>query len=133
MNLQLEYMKKALAAVQGVSTSSAPIRKTYGALCHQIPILVLTNGLGLTAAFVEAKAASEEPYRLIKEHLAGVLGAGPNVNLSTHIKGRTSEEYMLDTFTILDAWVYYKRFAVSLLGVEAGTVDTVREDQTEGE
>jgi CRISPR-associated protein Cmr5 len=34
-------------------------------------------------------------------------------------------EYMRHTRTILDAWVYYRRFAESVLDVKAGTSDQV--------
>lgn len=135
MNLQLAYMKRALADVQSVFDTYPDIktRKAYGGLCHKIPVLVLTNGLGLTAALVQANATSELPYRLIKEHMARVLGPNQNPNLATRIGQRSSEGYMLDTFTILDAWVYYKRFAVSILGVEHEDSDAAPDPQAGGQ
>jgi CRISPR-associated protein Cmr5 len=131
MSLQLDYMKQALADVQDVrGNHDEKIWKPYGALCHQIPIFVLTNGLALTAAFVDAKAGASQPFTLVRGHMIHALGGGANT--LTGVLDRTNradDQYMLDTFTILDAWVYYKRFAVSILDVEPGTVDDALESQ----
>ncbi len=125
MSLQFDYMKQALADVQNVKTHSDPaVQKSYGALCHQTPVFVLTHGLAITAAFVDAKAAGESgagPYNLVQRHMIGILGGNANDPTITAVLARqpSNGEYMLNTLTILDAWIYYKRFAVSVLDVTA--------------
>lgn len=123
MSRQQEYMGKALARVRDIQANPAvsdKARKDFGALCHQIPALVLANGLGLTVAFLQAKSSgATDGFGLARGAIAELIA--PNANdLNDHLVNRSGQGYMLDTFTVLDAWVFYKRFAVSLLGVEAG-------------
>lgn len=124
MSRQLVYMKQAHVDVQRVkeTISDEKVWKAYGALCHQVPMLVLTNGLALTAAFIESKAKPGGPHELVRNHLANVLGLPPGTNLRTYLTNLklTPEQYMLDTFTVLDAWIFYKRFAESILDVRLG-------------
>lgn len=136
MSLQLDHMKRALADVRDVRDNhDEKLWKPYGALCHQIPVFVLTNGLALTAAFVDAKAGGGSPqakaFKLMQGHLIRALGGGDTTTLSGALNAPkpADEQYMLDTFTILDAWVYYKRFAVSVLEVEPGTAGDALEPQ----
>lgn len=126
MSRQQDYMRQALARVRDIQKNpevSDKARKDFGALCHKVPALVLNNGLGLTVAYLEAKSSNaNDGFDLAHGAIAGLLGRDP-ANLNDHLVGRPNQSYMLDTFTVLDAWVFYKRFAVSLLGVEAGTDD----------
>jgi CRISPR-associated protein Cmr5 len=130
MSLQLDYMKRALADVQHVRAhSDETVQKAYGGLCHQVPVFVLTHGLCITATFVDAKAAAESgagPYTLMQRHLIGILGGNKDDRDIASVLARRpgNEAYMLDTFTILDAWIYYKRFAVSILDVTAADAAT---------
>lgn len=126
MNLQQRYMQQALEHVLPLAGEDDALKTAYGALCHQLPILVLTHGLPLTAAFVDAKAIGTAPraeaFARIRTHLIATLDEQSEAtSLSSLLAGRNSAAMqMLDTTTILDAWVFYKRFAVSLLGVQAG-------------
>ena len=58
----------------------------------------------------------------ILDDLLTTLGAPATATMmSDFIAGRSDPAlHMLDTMTLIDAWAYYKRFAVSILGVEAG-------------
>jgi CRISPR-associated protein Cmr5 len=133
MNIQQQYMKQALDHVTPLVNADDELKTAYGALCHQIPILVLTNGLSLTASFIDAKAgetsARARAFKLAQEHLIATLDhAGATPDLAALLAQRQGAGlHMLDTMTIIDAWAYYKRFAVSLLGVQAG------EDESESE
>ena len=133
-SLQQEYLNRALTDVQAVKDGqhSTNVQKAYGSLCHQVPVWVLTNGLALTAAFVDSKAtgASEQAraFKLMRTHLIGALGGGSNdANLSALVNRRAAS-YQLDTLAVLDAWAFYKRFAVSLLDVKAGSRDAIDDD-----
>ena len=131
-------MRQALAHVTAVQAydqqrgADKQLARAYGGWCHRIPILVLTNGLCQTVAFLEDKASGQESpggyqkeaCRLVRAHLAQVLGIDHADRLAQKVSEAPLPAYMHQTRLILNAWVYYKRFAVSLLGVEVGDVDT---------
>lgn len=151
MTRQQRYLENALLQVHEVAVKApegSKRRKAYGGLCHEFPVLVLTNGLCQTMAFIEAKArgagedqpgaAGAQPeddeerasralklaYSDLRDNIISVLDTGPDP--LDQIRRAPLQEYMRQTRTILEAWVYYKRFAVSVLGIQPG-------DETEGE
>lgn len=108
------------------------VRDLYGSLCHGFPILVRTNGLCQTLAFFDDKrrAGKEQrqadadnhrriAYNAIWAHIADVLGVKDEAKLLDHVRKAPVAEYLRDTHRIMEAWVYYKRFAASILGVTA--------------
>jgi CRISPR-associated protein Cmr5 len=123
MNLQQQFMHQALERVQTIAGERPERRKAFGGICHAVPGWILANGLAETVAFIEAKGAgggtSGWAYGQVSQSIAGVLGV-PRANLTARIAGPTMQQYMIDTLTLLDAWVFYKRFAVSMLGVQPG-------------
>lgn len=120
MTRRQQLMAQALGHVQGIGPDEK-IRQAYGGLCHKLPVLIQKNGLCQTVAFLDSKAVDESPlgraHALVRDHLAKTLdqtGSG----LATYVARVPIEEYMRATRTALVAWTFYKRFAVSLLGVE---------------
>jgi len=98
-------------------------RKIYGGLCHSFPVLVRTCGLCQALAFSEAKKASGTngralAHRLLLEHVGKVLGITSGDILS-EVRKADASKYMFYTRRVLDAWIYFKRFAVSILKVES--------------
>ena len=121
------YFTTALAHVTTVAAETAPgdpRRTTYGSLCHAFPIMVRKNGLCLAIAFVDAKGqgdgdgARKRAHRDLIDHVAAQLEL-PSGDLSGRVANAPVAEYLRLTRTILAAWVYYKRFAVSILKIEA--------------
>ena len=96
----------------------------YGGLCHKLPILILTNGLCQTLAFVESKAngdsARARAYRTLRSHIAATLSK-PEVGLLPYVQRATVGEYIRATRNLIAAWAYYKRFAESILNVDPTT------------
>jgi CRISPR-associated protein Cmr5 len=124
-------MQQALDLVREVKGKSGQVPTIYGNLCHEFPVLVRTCGLCQAIAFCADKAQSDEKaraeaYRLLLKHIGKVLGVetdgngGANNRLLEKILGADTTEYMLYTRRVLQAWVYFKRFAVSVLGVKTG-------------
>jgi CRISPR-associated protein Cmr5 len=129
--LSQEMMQQALDLVREVKGKSGQVPTIYGNLCHEFPVLVRTCGLCQAIAFCADKAQSDEKaraeaYRLLLKHIGKVLGVetdgngGANNRLLEKILGADTTEYMLYTRRVLQAWVYFKRFAVSVLGVKTG-------------
>lgn len=139
------YLNTALDHVEAVRNATEPEaaeaesskrdkaarRRIYGGLCHAFPVLVRTNGLCQALAFVAAKATGDTPraqaYRDVRDHVADILQitdqqGKPGDPLDV-VRHAALTEYLRSTRTILDAWVYYRRFADSVLEVEAGSLD----------
>lgn len=120
MTRHQQLMTQAISHMQSIGPD-AGTRQAYGGLCHRLPALILKNGLCQTVAFLDAQAAGggvqAQAHALVREHLAKTLGRTAN-GLVAYVAGAPIEEYMRSTRTVLVAWTFYKRFAVSLLGVE---------------
>ncbi len=121
---QQRYLTTALDHVTAVKTKDEKVRKIYGGLCHSFPVLVRACGLCQALAFVEAKATGKDSdarvqaYRLLREHVAALLGRTPETLLQA-VRKDGMLDYMRHTRAVLAAWIYYKRFAVSILKVES--------------
>ena len=100
-------------------------RKIYGGLCHSFPIMVLTCGLCQAVAFADDKSTSKdteraEAHKLLLAHVGRVL------EVSDPVKALREDDalaYIQHTRRLLDSWIYFKRFAVSILRVEEGNKD----------
>ncbi len=118
------YFGHALDDMQAVLGEKNKTAATiYGGLCHTFPILVRTCGLCQALAYVEAKASKDDnrgkAYQWLRSNVKARLGITTE-DLLTEVRGADLRSYMRYTLIILEAWVFYKRFAVSLLKVEAG-------------
>lgn len=124
MTRQQRYMTQALEHVTAVKAQqSESVRTIYGGLCHQIPVLVRACGLCQTLAFVAEKAQAAEgqtdrarAYQLWLRHIADALKT-PEDSLLDLVRAAPMLDYMRHTRTVLDAAIYYKRFAGSILKV----------------
>ena len=87
----------------------------YGSMAHKLPILIRTAGLAQALEFVHSRGSDEQSKLL--DHIAAVVNE-PDLLA----RSRTAElaDYMHLTRKVLSALVWYKRFAQSVLGVEAG-------------
>jgi CRISPR-associated protein Cmr5 len=99
----------------------------YGRYAHKLPILIRTAGLAQAIAFTEAKDRGGALKLL--DHLAeqaqacGLLEGGKTVNrtvLGAASRSADLAAYRMLTHEIQACLVWYKRFAVSVLDVEAG-------------
>lgn len=91
--------------------------KQYGGMAHKLPILVRTAGLAEALAFVESRG--KEPHKALLEDLAQVvLGQGRNAFVE---ESRTADiqNYVYLTRRSMLALKWFKRFAQSVLGVDA--------------
>lgn len=143
--LALDHVEAVRAATSGEDRENKERRRIYGGLCHAFPVMVRTNGLCQALAFVAAKAgnpAADPPtgpparalaYRDLRNHVAAVLD--PRDPLAAGLerpdplklaRDAALTEYLRQTTTILDAWVYYRRFAVSVLEIPAAAAEAVQ-------
>ncbi len=113
-------MELAESLVREVSKHSKEALQIYGGLCHSFPVMVRTCGLCQAVAFSVAKAGEgktdrEKAHTLLLEHVGRVLNV--QGNLLKAVRDASAGQYMLYTRRILTAWVYFKRFAESILNV----------------
>jgi len=114
-----KYATRAFEQVSDVFQNMSEVnRKKYGAMAHKLPVLIHTAGLAQALTFVESR--SEEPYKRLLEHLAEAVGAGTKADLLDHSRTAPLAEYTRLTQEVVAALLWYKRFAQSVLGIEAG-------------
>jgi CRISPR-associated protein Cmr5 len=90
----------------------------YGAMAHNLAPLIRSAGLCQALQFV--KTRNKEPLNILLEHLAKTVL--PNSNAEDLIRrSRESEllEYTKLSREVLQALAWFKRFAQSVLGVDA--------------
>lgn len=114
----------AEGCVVSVSQMDAEVGRIYGGLCHSFPVLVRTCGLAQAVAFSLAKSASGnargKAHRTLLEHVGQMIGVKPDpAAVVAAIQEAGTLEYMQQTRRVLDACIYFKRFAVSILKAES--------------
>ncbi len=114
-----EYAIHAYEKVSAIKDAAE--RTSYGSMAHKLPILIRTAGLAQALSFVETRG-KEAQKRLLSD-LGETIG---RQNLAGIARSAELTEYMLLTRQVMDALLWYKRFAQSVLGVEAS--DTTLEE-----
>lgn len=117
----------AAKLVEQVASQDNGVKQIYGGLCHSFPVLVRTSGLCQAIAFSEDKKAPtgnpqserNEAHRLLLNHVAQIVGLSDERELLEQVRDGDAQRYMFYTRRILSAWVYFKRFAVSILKVKS--------------
>lgn len=118
---------KAYSHAESMKDSAG--KDDYGRYAHKMPILIRTAGLAQAIAYAEAKGKDKPGIQKLLDHLAqqlqisGLLQGGNNVDrsaLSAASKTADLSTYRMFTHEIQSCLVWYKRFALSVLEVEAG-------------
>jgi len=99
-------------------------QKKYGTMAHKLPILIRTAGLVQALAFVAAKGKGSDKkndaWRQYLEDVAKTVNAQYDANTLIEKSQQAGlNEYMLLTRQVSQATLWYKRFAESILKVEA--------------
>ena len=103
----------------------------YKAYAKKIPMLIKTNGLGATLAFIKAKSKDDESesgyaYKLIYEQVDAWLNSKENsyllakadpkqTDLTARIISLHSDDYRFVTNEVIALFVWLKRFAEGLI------------------
>lgn len=137
MKLALELVSSVLEVVkqEEYKLHADRIRQIYGSRCHDFPVLVRSCGLSQAIAFYVDKANDEDKaiakaHQLLLQHIGAIIGVetdgkgGANDPLLRRVlEEADATEYMLYTRRILQSWVYFRRFAVSILKVPTAEVE----------
>lgn len=110
------YNKVNIIKKNAIANDNEKEYKSYGAFAHKLPILIRTAGLAQALSFVEARG--QKPGELLLNDLAGTVNK-ENAKVLAQ-KARTVElsEYIRLTQQVMDALLWYKRFAQSVLEVD---------------
>ena len=122
-----DYAAKVYEQITNEFATKPPnAAKKYGSMAHKLPVLIRAAGLAQALQFVDSRGSEDQ--KLLLQHLAltlGFLDGDGNVEKATTKlldSSRTSQlgPYMLLTQKSLAALQWYKRFAQSVLKVDAG-------------
>lgn len=89
----------------------------YGSMAHKLPILIHTAGLAQALAFVEARGFDIQ--KCLLHDLAEVVQPGEKKSLLERAQQADLREYMRLNHQIMVALLWYKRFAQSILDIDA--------------
>lgn len=106
--------------VSRVVSADEQYRKRYGSMAHTLPILIRSAGLVQALAFVAARPDKPQyrPQLRLLEDLALVLGFSDAAALGTASRTAPLADYLHLTKEALQALLWFKRYAQSVLGVE---------------
>ncbi len=124
--LEQRRAEQAWKDIQSVLEKDESFKKKYGSLARKVPMLVLTNGLGQTLAFLRAKGekgAQNNEYEILFQHLSAwtmsqVAPEAANKDLLNWILKNDSVSYRWATAEALAYLVWLKRFAEAELPTE---------------
>ncbi len=111
------FANKVFMQVSEIAKLTDQESKRYGSMAHKLPVLIRTAGLTQALAFVESRGKDEQKRLL--DHLAEVVEAGTRGELLQRSRTSGLGDYMRLTQDTLAALLWYKRFAQSVLKVEA--------------
>jgi CRISPR-associated protein Cmr5 len=115
--------KAAWADVQAVDRKSLDVKRKYRGLVLKLPVMVLTNGLGQTLAFLRSKGKGDtnDPHEIVYSHLQSWLfreirwADATQPTLIERIFNTTSETYRQATVEALAYLHWLRRFAEAVL------------------
>lgn len=124
--LEQERAKKAWEDIQNVARRSEDdFKKKYGSLARRVPMLVLTNGLGQTLAYLRSKGKDDQSneHNVLFRHLADwtMSQVAPNEkdrDLLAWVLNNDSAAYRRATAEALAYLTWLKRFAEAELPTE---------------
>src|SRR4051794_28029871 len=121
--LDQQYAASAYELVLPIKEEKEEDYKKYGAMAHKLPILIHTAGLVQALEFVNSRG--EAIQRRLLKHLAITIGLRDEDALLQTVKQAPLSGYIRLTRQILAALLWYKRFAQSILNVDATEKDGV--------
>lgn len=121
-----KYAVDILDKVSKVSKEKKEYQNIYGGMSHKLPILIRTAGLAQALSFVEAKAIKVNALQQFLKDLSETVG---KQDLARGSRELPLSEYFRLTQQIMAALLWYKRFAQSVLGVDASDRDDTTSDK----
>lgn len=123
------YAADVFGRVEPLAQEDKAYRDKYKSMAEKLPALIRSAGLAQALAFVQAKAVKEEAWGDLLDHLAQTLYYADRAALSAASRSPqcTLSVYLRLTNETLEALLWYKRFAQSLLDAPAQATEGVRQ------
>lgn len=118
---QQQYASSAHQKVEALQSRDNTFKTRYGSIAHRLPVLIRSAGLAQALAYVDARGKDEGQQLLLD--LASVLNEPDRQTLIAKSRTTALLEYMYLTDQCLDALLWFKRFAQTILKVEPGEGD----------
>lgn len=112
-DLAKERSQFAYKCVDNVNKTNA--KKNYKSYVKKIPMMVLTNGLGATFAFVYSKKKDGNAWELVYNQTKEWLKVPQNDELVKWIIDQDSQSYRAVTNEVLALFNWLKRFADGMI------------------
>jgi CRISPR-associated protein Cmr5 len=125
--LEQQRAQQAWMCVQEVTSKPLDFKKKYGSLARKVPMLVLTNGLGQTLAFLKEKGKNDpaDEHTVLFRHLSSWVlsqvdpsAAASNGDLLRWVLQNDSAAYRRATMEALAFLTWLERFAEAELPTE---------------
>lgn len=121
-----EYAATIFSQVSSIADRPQEDKDKYGSMAHKLPVLIRTAGLSQALAFVDARSEPVQRDTFLS-HIALAIRKPSKESLLEASRNVPLGEYMQLTQQVLDALLWYKRFAQSVLKVEAEADPEVQE------
>jgi CRISPR-associated protein Cmr5 len=119
--------QKAYEDVSGVLARNPgrddPYNKKYATMAHRLPILIQTAGLTQALAFTHAKSQNVAAWDEYLDHVATAVERANGEALFLESQRASLPDYILLTKQVMAAIVWYKRFAESILKIDASQAE----------
>jgi len=110
-----KYAVDAYYRVEKVKEIEEKDRKSYGSMAYKLPVLIRTAGLAQALAFVVARGTPVQK-QLLKD-IEETIGKHTNQTLQARAHLANLSDYIHLTQQVMDALLWYKRFAQSVLDI----------------
>jgi CRISPR-associated protein Cmr5 len=110
------YADGVFKLVSRIKTANQQVRTEYGSMAHKLPVLIRTAGLAQALEFVNTRP-KESQKQLLDDLALVVLKAEKRDVLLRRSREAPLDEYMQLTQGALQALLWFKRYAQSVLGV----------------
>lgn len=132
-----QYAAQVFKQVEQLLGRKRQEQKQYGSIAHKLPVLIRSAGLAQALAFIAATAKRGKdaertkwtPQLQLLNDLAQMLQLGNAEELLTQSRSVSLDEYMFLTQNALAALLWYKRYAQSVLDVEASDEADDQDDE----
>ncbi|GAB4281995.1 MAG: type III-B CRISPR module-associated protein Cmr5 [Candidatus Promineifilaceae bacterium] len=134
--LSQKYAADAYKRVNQIAEKDEKYQKKYGTMAHKLPILIRTAGLVQALAFVAAKGSGTKAWWQYLEDVAKTVDAQLDAKMLIEKSQKAKaglNEYILLTRRVSQATLWYKRFAESILKVEASEQTDDETEEEEGD
>lgn len=121
-----KYAVDVLDKVTKISKEKKEYQNIYGGMSHKLPILIRTAGLAQALSFVEAKAVKVNALQQLLKDLSVTVEQQELPAVARNTKELSA--YIRLTQQVMAALLWYKRFAQSVLGVDASNGDDIALD-----